>query len=49
MPGVLVDYVVQASPEEHAQTFGGAFNEAYVTNSGEPPAVPPLEFSERKV
>ena len=49
VPGILVDYVVQASAEEHAQTFGGAFNEAYVTNSGAPPQVAPLEFSERKV
>ncbi|KAL1512011.1 hypothetical protein AB1Y20_005286 [Prymnesium parvum] len=49
VPGILVDYVVQASPEEHTQTFGGAFNPSYVTNDGEPITIAPLPLSLRKI
>lgn len=30
VPGALVDYLVVSQPEEHPQTFGEHFNEAYV-------------------
>ncbi|MBI5689995.1 MAG: malonate decarboxylase subunit alpha [Verrucomicrobia bacterium] len=50
VPGALVDFVVVAEPGEHAQTFGEAFNPAYVTSSpGEIATLPVLPFSERKI
>lgn len=49
VPGALVDYVVVSDPGHHAQTFGEAFNEAYVTSAGTAPSLPPMPFSERKI
>lgn len=49
VPGALVDYIVVAEPEEHAQTFAEAFNEAYVTTSNGHSMPPAMAFSERKI
>ena len=49
VPGALVDYVVVSDAEQHAQTFGEQFNEAYVTAMGEGQDPPRLGFSERKI
>ncbi len=50
VPGALVDFVVVSDAEHHAQTFGEAFNDAYVTTgSGVTSSIPPLAFSERKI
>ena len=49
VPGALVDFVVVADAEHHAQTFGEAFNETYVTTAPEAWALPRLAFSERKI
>jgi len=50
VPGVLVDCVVVAEPENHWQTFGTSYNPAF---SGEIrvrlDSLPPMEMSERKV
>ena len=50
IPGVLVDCVVVAKPENHWQTFGTPYNPAY---SGEIRAragsLPPMAMSERKI
>ncbi len=50
LPAVLVDCVVVASPENHMQTFGEAYNPAY---TGEikvsAQSIPPIPFNERKV
>lgn len=52
VPGLLVDYVVVAEGRTHDQTFGEAFNEAYVSavtteERSEPKAA--MDFSERKI
>jgi propionate CoA-transferase len=49
VPGALVDFVVVSDAEQHAQTFGEQFNEAYVTAMGEKLDPPRLAFSERKI
>lgn len=51
VPGILVDFVVVSEGREHEQTFGEAFNPAYVeTSAGEgAPAFPEMPFSERKL
>ena len=50
VPGALVDYIVVAEPEHHAQTFAEAFNESYVTTSANGHcSVPLMPFSERKI
>lgn len=50
IPGVLVDCVVVAKPENHWQTFATPYNPAY---SGEiriqTDAIPPLDLTERKI
>lgn len=50
IPGVLVDCVVVAKPENHWQTFGTPYNPAYSSEirvrAG---ALPPLPMSERKI
>ncbi|MBM3477189.1 MAG: acyl CoA:acetate/3-ketoacid CoA transferase [Armatimonadetes bacterium] len=50
IPGILVDAVVQASPEEHPQTFGEQFNPAYCGSVRVPFAsLPALPLDERKI
>lgn len=50
VPGMLVDCVVVAKPENHWQTFGTAYNPAYASEVRVPMAsIKPLEMSERKV
>ncbi len=49
VPGALVDFVVVADAEEHAQTFCEAFNENYVTTAQAALELPALAFSERKI
>jgi propionate CoA-transferase len=50
LPGVLVDCVVVAKPENHTQTFGETYNPAY---TGEVKvsarSIPPIPLNERKV
>ncbi len=50
IPGILVDCVVVAPPEQHWQTFGTAYNPAF---SGEIRApirsIPPMEMGPRKI
>ena len=50
IPGILVDAVVVASPEQHQQTFAEDYNPAY---SGEVKvpfgSIPPLPMDERKI
>lgn len=50
IPGVLVDAVVIAKPENHLQTYKTAFSQAY-TNRMRPPAgeIPPMPLDVRKV
>ncbi len=50
IPGILVDAVVVASPEEHHQTFGEQFNPAYCGAARVPlAALPPMPLDERKI
>jgi len=50
IPGLLIDAVVVADPEQHWQTFGEAFNPDYVYSQHESGGTPqPLVFSERKI
>jgi propionate CoA-transferase len=50
VPGILVDCVVVARPENHWQTFGTQYNPAYSSEirlrAG---ALPPMKMSERKI
>ena len=49
VPGILVDYIVVAPPEHHQQTFAEEFNPSYIQRGGCVLALPPLEWSERKI
>lgn len=49
VPGMLVDYVVEATPEQHAQTFGEQFNESFISGPNGDFARTPLPFSERAI
>ena len=50
IPGVLVDAVVVAKPENHMQTYGTAFSQAF-TNRIKPPTgeIPPMPLNARKL
>ncbi|MDK3073553.1 CoA-transferase [Sedimentitalea sp. JM2-8] len=50
IPGILVDAVVVARPENHVQTYATRFNQAF-TNRTRPPAgeIPPMPLDARKV
>ena len=49
VPGLLVDYIVVAGPEQHAQTFAEQFNESYTVSGNGHCQLPPMPFSERKI
>ena len=50
IPGILVDYIVVAQPENHSQTFATQYNPAYSCEVIAPlDALPILELDERKV
>ena len=50
IPGIMVDCVVVAKPENHWQTFGEPYNPAFSCEIKAPmQAIPPLEMSSRKI
>lgn len=50
IPGIYVDAIVEAKPEEHMQTFGEQYNPSYSQEIRVPvKSIPPLELSERKL
>ena len=50
IPGILVDCVVVAKPENHWQTFGTQYSVAFSGEHRVPmQAIPPLEMGERKI
>jgi propionate CoA-transferase len=49
VPGLLVDHIVVSAGEGHDQTFGEAFNPAYVESGDDLASVPRLGFSERRI
>jgi propionate CoA-transferase len=50
IPGVLVDCLVVAEPEEHWQTFAVRYNPAFSAEIRVPmQSIPPMEMSERKI
>ena len=49
VPGILVDYIVVAEKEHHAQTFAIDFDKAFVTSANDEMCLPSLAFSERKI
>jgi propionate CoA-transferase len=50
IPGILVDYVVVAKPENHAQTFAEAYNPAFASEIRVPvSSLQPMPMSARKI
>jgi len=50
IPGIYVDAIVEASPEEHMQTFGEQYNPSYSQDIRIPvKGLKPLELNERKI
>lgn len=50
IPGILVDYIVVAKPENHMQTFGTQYNPSFAGQMRMPlSSIPPLVMSERKI
>jgi len=50
IPGILVDFVVVAKPENHWQTFAEIYNPAYSCETRIPMAsIPPMEMGARKI
>jgi propionate CoA-transferase len=49
VPGILVDYVVEAAASDHAQTFAEQYNEAFTTTANGEIALPAAPFSERMI
>ncbi len=49
VPGILVDRVVIADQRDHAQTFGVAFDNTFVTAGQTAGRLPRLPFNERKI
>ena len=50
IPGILVDCVVTAEPENHWQTFATLYNPAFSCEIRVPlQSIPPMEMSERKI
>ena len=49
VPGILVDALVVADPEDHPQTFAEDFNAAYSKHEPVGGGIAPLPFSERKI
>lgn len=49
IPGILVDYLVLATPDTHWQTYGEPHNNSYTGRSRAPATTPPLPLSAKKV
>ncbi len=50
IPGIYVDAIVEAKPEDHMQTFAEQYNPSYSQDIRVPvKSIPPLELSERKL
>ncbi|NNF47872.1 MAG: acyl CoA:acetate/3-ketoacid CoA transferase [Desulfofustis sp.] len=50
IPGIFVDYVVVADPENHWQTFGEQYNPSYSCEIRIPvESIPPMEMGARKI
>ena len=50
VPGIFVDAIVVAKPENHVQTFGCDYNPSYSGEVRVPmETIPPIEMSERKI
>ncbi len=49
IPGILVDGVIVASPENHLQTFAESYNPAYAGEFKSPQHIPSLSLTARKI
>lgn len=49
IPGIFVDYLVQATPDSHWQTYGEACNNAYTGRSRALLSAPPLVLNAKKI